>query len=137
MITAIDTNILIDIFVGDKMFGQASANALRRCMNEGACIACELVWVETAAAFPDHRLFEKSMDALGMRFDPVNQTCVKRSAEAWRAYRKNGGHKDRVVEDFVIGAHALVQCNRLLTRDRGFYRKYFKGLNIIDPSKAR
>jgi hypothetical protein len=29
-----------------------------------------------------------------------------------------------------------MQANRLLTRDRGFYRAYFSSLKVIDPSKA-
>jgi hypothetical protein len=33
----------------------------------------------------------------------------------------------------LIGAHALDQADALLTRDRGFYRKYFRGLRIIEP----
>ena len=51
----------------------------------------------------------------------------------WQEYRKKGGLKTRVVADFLIGAHALTQCDCLLTRDRGFYRKYFNNLKIIDP----
>ncbi len=36
--------------------------------------------------------------------------------------------------DFLIGAHALAQCDRLLTRDRGFYKEYFGKIRIVDPA---
>lgn len=49
-------------------------------------------------------------------------------------YRKSGGSRERVIADFMIGAHALANADRLLTRDRGFYRKYFKQLRVLDPS---
>ena len=34
----------------------------------------------------------------------------------------------------VFGAHAASQCDRLLTRDRGYYKRYFAGLTVVDPS---
>ena len=39
----------------------------------------------------------------------------------------------RAVPDFLIGAHALLQCSGLITRDAGFFRDYFKGLKVIVP----
>jgi predicted nucleic acid-binding protein len=50
-----------------------------------------------------------------------------------RPFRNRFGHRERVVADFLIGAHALLQCQGLITRDAGFFRDYFKGLKVIVP----
>ena len=134
MITAVDTNILLDIFGGDPEFGQPSAEALRRCIAEGAIVACEVVWAETAAFFPKESQCLKAMETLGVGFAPVLQEAAIKAGTAWRHYRENGGKRTRVAADFLIGAHAVSECDRLLTRDRGFYRSYFKGLRVLDPA---
>jgi predicted nucleic acid-binding protein len=49
----------------------------------------------------------------------------------WREYRAGGGKRTRLIADFVIGAHAQIRGGRLLTHDRGFYRRHFEGLQIL------
>ena len=51
----------------------------------------------------------------------------------WKTYRESGGKRNRILADFLIGAQALLKADRLLTRDRGFYKKYFKSLVILNP----
>jgi hypothetical protein len=40
-----------------------------------------------------------------------------------------------VVADFLVGAHAAHAADRLLTRGRGFFRRYFDDLMVLDPSR--
>lgn len=133
MITAIDTNILHDILTGDPKFGSRSADALRGCLGEGAVVACEIVWTETAAFFPKPDLVVEMMRELNIDFSDVTLDTALEAGRIWRAYRSRGGRRERVAADFLIGAHATLQADRLLTRDRGFYRSYFSKLRLVDP----
>ena len=134
MITAVDTSVLIDVFGADPRFGAASADALRLCLNEGALVACDVVWGETRAAFPSEQGFAQSLGALGVAYSALAEPAATMAGGAWKKYRAAGGRRERVMADFLIGAHAATQCDRLLTRDRGYYRKYFSGLVILDPT---
>jgi hypothetical protein len=126
VITAVDTNVLLDVFLSDPRFGQASGAQLREALRLGAIVACETVWAETAAVFPEQGAFEKAMRTLGVQFSPLTQPAAVEAGIAWKRYRDGGGKRRRLVADFLIGAHAVVQCDRLLTRDRGFYRSCFQ-----------
>ena len=132
MITAVDTSVLIDVFVNDPVHGSASAACLRQCLQEGTLVACDVVWAETRAVFPDESAFESAMKTLGVRFSPLVEKAAAHAGACWKAYRKAGGARTRVMADLIIGAHALHQADRLLTRAGGYYRAHFKGLALIE-----
>jgi predicted nucleic acid-binding protein len=134
VITAVDSSVLLDVFGADPKFGPPSAAALRNCLNEGRVIACEVVWAETGASFPAASEADAALRGLRIDFSALDAPAALAASTSWRAYRKAGGSRERVIADFLIGAHALRDADRLLTRDRGFYRRYFKKLSIVDPA---
>lgn len=134
MITAVDTNVLVDVFDANVEFGLGSARTLRRCLAEGALIVCDTVWAEIAARFGEVDDAGKALATLRVEFSPIDMSSATAAGERWRAYRQAGGTRERLAPDFLIGAHALIQADRLLTRDRGFYRHYFSDLQVLDPS---
>ena len=134
MITAVDTNVLLDVFGADESFGELSAAAVRSCSREGRLVACEVVWAELASVFPSPEEAAESLDRVPVDFSAVEQATALSAGEVWREYRRRGGTRTRLVADFLVGAHARLQADRLLTRDRGFYRSYFADLEIVEPA---
>jgi predicted nucleic acid-binding protein len=134
--TAVDSSVLLDVLGADPRFGAPSREALRVAYDAGALIACEVVWAEVRAHFTNDASFEHALRLLGVRFDPITPETAMLAGRLWQASRSHAaGARGRVVADFLIGAHATRQARALLTRDRGFYRRYFD-VAIVDPSQA-
>lgn len=136
MITAVDSSVLSDVFRPDPVFGPPSKKALRLCGAQGQLIACSIVFAEVASLFPTAESAADAMRRLGVQFTVMRVDAALAAGAAWRRYRQHGGRRERVIADFLIGAHALLEAERLLTRDHGFYRSYFSGLVVLDPSQA-
>lgn len=135
MKTAVDTSILLDVLGADPKHGVRSREALRAAYRAGALIACDVVWAEVRAHFARDADFGETLGLLGIRFDPLSADAASLTGELWRKHCARRTVKgSRLLADFIVGAHARLQADALLTRDRGFYRDYFSGLKILDPT---
>jgi len=135
--TAVDSSVLLDVLSADQQFGEASRHALRGAYDAGALVACDVVWAEVRAHFGDDSDFGRAVALLGVVFEPISAEAAKAAGRLWREASRAVGHgRARLVADFLIGAHAAVQADALLTRDRGFYRRYFD-VDIIEPGARR
>jgi predicted nucleic acid-binding protein len=132
MITAADTNVLLDILSASPAHLAWSMEALSLARRDGAVVICEIVHAELAAAFAgDLSRLDAFMTDASLRLVRSSVQTHGLAGKMWREYRRRGGARKRILPDFLIGAHALKHANRLLTRDRGFYRSCFGDLELL------
>ena len=154
MITAIDTNILVDIILPDLSHAATSKALLDSVYREGALIINEVVYAELAAQFPSQDSLDVFLGRTSIRLEQSQREALRATSQAWLVYTgrrsrglqcSNCGHtqsvtcsrcgnsigsRQHILADFLIGGHAVTQADQLLTRGRGYYRTYFPTLQL-------
>lgn len=136
---AIDSPVLIDL-LADGPHADAAEACLRQCLSAGPVVVCDVALAEVCGALRDGAEALAVLEEMSIRFSPLEAKSALRAGEMQRRHRQRasgarpteGMH--RAAPDFLIGAHALLQCNGLITRDDRFFREYFKGLKLIVPT---
>lgn len=133
MPTLVDTNVLIDVAVRDETWLAWSRKALSRAWEAGAVIINPIIYSEFSYRYDDPEEVERLLDHEAFRRESLPWMAAFAAAQAFRKYRQAGGARDRVLPDFLIGAHAAVRGYALLTRDSGRYSTYFPTVDLITP----
>lgn len=134
MLTAVDSSVLLDVIVDAPQHAEASERALRKAAREGGLIIGECVLAEIRPAFADTAETEEFLADWQLRFVPSTRESALLAGEVFARYLERRGKSGRVVADFLIGAHAFLHADRLLARDRGYLRDYFKRLKLLTPA---
>ena len=137
MITAIDTNVLLDILVPDPEYFKRSFQALEQAANDGSLVVCDLVYAELCVHFQHRTDCDQFLRENDIRVEALTREASFLASRLWRTYRQEGGKRTRILTDFLVGAHAQVQASHLLSRDRGFYKEIFRSLALVDPAGPR
>jgi predicted nucleic acid-binding protein len=132
-VIAIDSPVLIDL-LADGPRADATEACLRQCLSAGPVVVCDVALAEVCGALRDGAEALTVLEEMSIRFNPLEPKSALRAGEMQRRFRQRTGGGQRAAPDFLIGAHALLQCNGLITFDDGFFREYFKGLKLIVPA---
>ena len=100
---------------------------------------CDVVVSEVTAGLGHGAQVMDALEEMGVTYSAIEQRAAVRAGEMQRKYKErlragsSAAVTPRTIPDFQVGAHALLQCTGLITRDAGFFREYFKGLKVITP----
>jgi len=138
---AIDSSVLIDL-LGDDGRADAAEICVRDALAHGPVVLCDVVVSEITSGLGHGTEIMEVVEEMGMSYLPVERHAAIRAGEMQRRYKERRraasqqAPGQRAIPDFIVGAHALLQCKALITRDAGFFRDYFKGLKLIVPKAS-
>jgi predicted nucleic acid-binding protein len=95
----------------------------------GAIVVSDVVYAELVPAFRDRAALDSALLELGATRSPIDSSIAYEAGLRWKRYRAAGGPRNRIIADFLIGAHAMAVADVFLTRDRGFFSSYFPELS--------
>src|SRR2546423_4112005 len=137
MTTSIDTNVLMALWDADERLHQAARQALDGAQSGGSLVICGVVYAELLAApgrrgeFLDRFCEETQIEVEWVLGEKICRTAgAAFQSYAARRKKQGGTGPRRIVADFLIGAHALVNGYRLLTLDGRVYQSSFPGLAV-------
>jgi predicted nucleic acid-binding protein len=133
MATMIDTNVLVDVAVRDPRWLRWSRNRIADAAKRGALVINQIVFSEFSVRYDNVAAVEALLPPDEFLRESLPWLASFAAGRAFGTYRRNGGAKERVLPDFLIGAHAYLRGYSLLTRDPKGYRAYFPDLDIISP----
>ena len=136
MRTSIDTNIFSALW-SNESGASILAKRLGEAKQAGAVVVSGVVYAEllaypTATEAFVNEFFERTGIDVDLRFDDgVWIEAGRRFARyATRRRKSKRDGAKRLLADFLVGAHALLQADRLLTLDPGRYKLDFPELRL-------
>jgi len=146
MISAVDTNVLLDILIPNADYAKRSLEVLEIMSEKGSIVISEMVFAELSTQFPSLEELKAFLDETDIKLANSTDQALYEASLAWKKYLKNRKKnqkcphcgkilpgRNHIISDFIIGGHAKICSDQLVTRDRGFYRTYFHNLKIINP----
>ena len=133
MPTLVDTNVLVDVAVRDPAWLGWSRSALSRAERAGPLVINPVIFAEFSVRYETLDEVEALLPDDQFAREGLPWSAAFAAGAAFRKYRQSSGARDRVLPDFLIGAHAVIRDYAILTRDPKGYRSYFPTVQLITP----
>lgn len=132
MRTAVDSSVLLHILKRQEGWEQWR-DTLSRAAAEGILLFCPVVFAECSVGFPNEEEAVARFDSLCLVYDAFGPECAYLAGQVFLRYRREGGPRQHLIQDFLVAAHARTQADRLAAIDRGYLRSYFPELRVLSP----
>ena len=132
----VDSNVILDVVCDDPEWACWSREQMRARSLVHPLAINGIVYAEVSIAFNSMDNLDKALDALGLRVLEIPRPALFLAGKAFLKYRRQGGAKQSILADFMVGAHAAVAGVPVLTRDGQRYRSYFPTVEVISPDRA-
>jgi hypothetical protein len=129
----IDSNVLIDIINPDSVDARRVIDTFNRLSETHVQRINLVVFAETCSRFATLTVAQSVVDQLNLRMAHLAPEDAFRAGQAFQEYRRNGGPRQSILPDFLIGGQAANRGWPILTRDPKRFASYFPELTIIDP----
>ena len=156
MTTAVDTNAFLALLYEDE-YADASEAALRHAYREGAVVVTPIVYAELAAdgRFDSATDLDRFLEDFSVKVvDPSREAqfiagdrfreyvdrrpdkiqcpaCGEKRSVDCKECGESLSPRQHIAADFLIGAHAVIDCDGLVSFDEGFYSTYFPSLPVF------
>lgn len=132
MNTAVDSSVLLAILNKEEGWERWNS-ALRLALSDGQLLVCPVVFAEVSVGFPSQDACLHALRLLGMEYSGFSAQTAWLAGRTFLEYRRQGGPRTHLIPDFLIAAHASVEAGRLAAVDRGYIRRYFDDLELLQP----
>lgn len=129
MITAIDTNVLLDILLPNDSFYEASAEALQESAARGSLAVSDIVYAELCVYFEDRRECDAFLESCDIRVQALTPEAHFLASRAWRAYRRAGESGPESFPTFLLARMRSSRrrgCSREIEAFTGHYSLLLK-----------
>jgi predicted nucleic acid-binding protein len=156
VITAVDTNVFLALLYGDEHADQSEAE-LRRVYRDGRVVITPIVYAELAADghFETTSALDQFLEDFSIQVAEPSREAMFRAGDRFRGYtarRPDGiqcpscgtkqtvrcqacgealAPRQHIAADFLIGGHAIVDADALVSFDTAFYETYFPSLTVF------